>query len=69
MSRADGMADEQVAIGGHLIELTNPDTVLFPEEGYSKQDLLDHYRAVAPVALPHYRDRPLSMHRFPDGIV
>jgi bifunctional non-homologous end joining protein LigD len=62
------MTDGQVTIGRQRIELSNLDKVLFPDVGYTKQDLVDHYRAVAAVALPHYRDRPLSMHRFPDGI-
>jgi len=62
------MTDERVTIGRHRIELSNLDKVLFPDDGYTKQDLLDHYRAVGTVALPHYRGRPLSMHRFPDGI-
>lgn len=62
------MTDAQVTIGGHRIEISNLDKILFPGDGHTKQDLLDHYRAVAAVALPHYRDRPLSMHRFPDGI-
>lgn len=67
-TRGDRVTDAQVTIGGHRIELSNLDKVLFPDDGYTKQDLLDHYRAIAAVALPHYRDRPLSMHRFPDGI-
>ena len=62
------MSDPQPTIGGHRIEFSNLDKVLFPDDGYTKQDLVDHYRAVAAVALPHYRDRPLSMQRFPDGI-
>ena len=66
--RGSPMPGEQVIISGHRIELSSLDKVLFPHEGYTKKDLVDHYRAVAAVALPHYRDRPLSMHRFPDGI-
>ena len=62
------MTDAQVTIGGHRIEFSSLDKVLFPDDGYTKQDLVDHYRTVAAVALSHYRDRPLSMHRFPDGI-
>lgn len=60
--------DEVVEVGGHEIELTRLDKVLFPGSGITKRDLIGHYRRVAAIALPHYRDRPLSMHRFPDGI-
>jgi bifunctional non-homologous end joining protein LigD len=62
------MADETIEIDGHEISLSNRDKVLFPDDGITKGDLVDYYRRVAEVALPHYRDRPLSMQRFPDGI-
>lgn len=55
-------------IDGHEIELSNLDKVLFPESGITKGDLIEYYRRIAEVALPHWRDRPLSQHRFPDGI-
>lgn len=67
-ARETGMRDAMITVGGHDIELSNLDKVLFPESGITKGDLIAHYRRVAEVALPHYRDRPLSMHRFPDGI-
>jgi bifunctional non-homologous end joining protein LigD len=46
----------------------NLDRVLFPEDGITKGDLLDYYRRVAPVLLPHLRDRPFTMRRAPEGI-
>ncbi|MCH7876205.1 MAG: DNA ligase D [Gemmatimonadetes bacterium] len=48
--------------------LTNLDKVFWPEEGYTKGDLIAYYRAVARWMLPFLRDRPLVMTRFPDGI-
>jgi bifunctional non-homologous end joining protein LigD len=54
--------------GRHTVEISRPDKVLFPESGVTKLDLADHYRAVAPALLPHVRDRPVSMQRFPGGI-
>lgn len=48
--------------------VTNPGKVYWPDEGYTKADLIAYYRAVAPLLLPHLRDRPLSLHRHPDGI-
>lgn len=41
---------------------------LFPEDGFTKKDLIEYYAAVAPVMLPHLKDRPLSLQRFPNGI-
>ncbi len=50
------------------LKLTNRKKVFWPDEGYTKGDLIDFYRAVAPHALPYLRDRPLVMTRYPDGI-
>jgi bifunctional non-homologous end joining protein LigD len=50
------------------VKLSNPDKVLFPGEGYTKQDVFDYYTAIAPFLLPHLRGRPLNMQRWPNGI-
>ena len=50
------------------VELTNVKKVFWPEDGYTKGDLVEYYRAVSPWLLPYLRDRPLVMTRFPDGI-
>jgi bifunctional non-homologous end joining protein LigD len=55
-------------IDGREIRLSNLDKVFWPEEGYTKGDLLAYYRNVAELILPHLRDRPLTMKRMPDGI-
>jgi bifunctional non-homologous end joining protein LigD len=47
---------------------TNLDKVYWPVDGYTKGDLIAYYREVAPVILPYLRDRPMSLHRHPDGI-
>jgi bifunctional non-homologous end joining protein LigD len=49
-------------------ELTNLKKVFWPEDGYTKGDLVAYYRAIAPWLLPYLRNRPLVMTRFPDGI-
>lgn len=54
--------------GAYQVELSNTDKPLFPDAGISKGELIRYYRAIAPVMLPHLRDRPLTLHRFPDGI-
>ena len=50
------------------VEITRPDKVLFPDDGITKRDLVGYYRAVAPHILPHLKDRPLTLERYPDGI-
>lgn len=48
--------------------LTNPEKIFWPEEGYTKRDLVEYYRRVSPWLLPYLRDRPLVLTRYPDGI-
>ena len=55
-------------IGGRPVKLTNQDKVLFPNDGYTKGDLVRYYRTVAPLILPYLRGNPVTMERFPDGI-
>jgi bifunctional non-homologous end joining protein LigD len=56
-----GSASRQVTI-------TNPDKVFWPEEAYTKSDLVAYYERVAPWLVPYLRDRPLVLTRYPDGI-
>lgn len=48
--------------------LTHLDKVFWPDEGYTKGDLIDYYREVAPLILPYLKDRPETLLRFPHGI-
>lgn len=57
-----------VTIGGRKLSLTNQDKVLFPNDGYTKGDLVDYYRSVAKWLLPHLKNRPLTLQRYPNGI-
>ena len=50
------------------VKITHPDKVLFPRDGFTKQDMVDHYLSVADVMLPHIRNHPIAMLRFNDGI-
>ena len=50
------------------VRLTSQDRVLFPDEGIAKQDLFEYYRAIAPVLVPHLRNRPFTMKRRPYGL-
>ena len=53
---------------GRELRLSNLDKVFWPDEGYTKGDLLAYYYNVAELILPHLRERPLTMKRMPDGI-
>jgi len=55
-------------VEGHRIKLTNLEKVLWPEDGYTKADLIRYYAEVSPFLVPWLRDRPLTMKPFPDGI-
>lgn len=50
------------------IEVTSPDKVLFPDEGFTKADVAAYYRKVAPRLLPFLQDRPVTLERLPDGL-
>jgi bifunctional non-homologous end joining protein LigD len=57
-----------VEVGGRTLSLSNLDKVLYPQTGTTKAEVVDYYRRIAPVLLPHLRDRPLTVVRFPDGV-
>ncbi|MFE6365152.1 non-homologous end-joining DNA ligase [Streptomyces sp. NPDC057806] len=70
MSREDDV--RSVRAGRRTVEVHRPGKVLFPGDGgtkeYTKADLVDYYRSVAPFMLPHLRGRPLMLERHPDGL-
>ena len=57
----------EIQRGKRVLKLSNLDKPFWPEEGITKGDLLTYYRDVAPVLIPHLRDRPFTMKRYPDG--
>ena len=57
-----------VELDGRRLQLTNLNKVFFPEEGFTKRDLLAYYHRVAPLILPFLKDRPLVLRRYPNGI-
>ncbi len=57
-----------VTTEGRELKLTNWDKVLYPETGFTKGDLIAFYARVAPVALAHLHDRPLTLKRYPNGV-
>ncbi len=61
-------AEVVVEAGGHRIRLRNLRKVFYPREGYTKADVIQYYDAVSDLLVPHLKDRPLALRRYPDGI-
>jgi len=68
MAVAKARTPAVLEIDGHQLKLTNLDKVLFPEDGYTKADLIRYYTDVSPYLIPVVKDRPLTLKPFPDGI-
>jgi bifunctional non-homologous end joining protein LigD len=64
----EALKEKVVVIDGNRLELTNLNKVFWPEEKYTKGDVIDYYRKVARCILPHLQDRPESLYRTPHGI-
>jgi bifunctional non-homologous end joining protein LigD len=58
----------EVTVDGRLLKLTNLDKILWPEVGFTKGQMIDYYTRVAPALLPHLKDRPLTLKRYPNGV-
>lgn len=62
------MTAKSITVGGISVDLSNTGKVLFPGDGVTKGDLIEYYRDMAGRMLPYFRDRPVTMMRYPDGI-
>jgi bifunctional non-homologous end joining protein LigD len=58
----------EVEVAGKRLSLSNLDKVMYPEVGFTKGQVIDYYTRVAPALLPHLRDRPLTLKRYPNGV-
>ena len=63
-----GREQVRLRLDGREFNLTHLDKVYFPEAGYTKRDVLSYYTQVSPFLLPFLRERPLVLHRYPNGI-
>jgi bifunctional non-homologous end joining protein LigD len=62
------MSEHEITRGRRTVRLSSPERELWPGEGVTKGDLWDYYREIAPVIVPHLRNRPFTMKRFREGI-
>jgi bifunctional non-homologous end joining protein LigD len=60
--------EASLRVGSQTLKFTNLKKVFYPDEGYTKRDVLNYYDGVANLILPHLKDRPLSLKRYPNGI-
>jgi bifunctional non-homologous end joining protein LigD len=61
-------AEVIIEVDQHKLKFTNLNKVFYPNDGVNKRDVINYYDAVAELILPHLRDRPLSLKRYPNGI-
>jgi bifunctional non-homologous end joining protein LigD len=58
----------RTTVEGRELSISNLDKVFYPGSGFTKGEMLDYYARIAPVMLPHLRDRPVTVKRFPNGV-
>jgi len=58
----------ELIVEDRKIQVSNLDKVLYPKVGFTKGQVIDYYIRIAPMLLPHLKDRPLTMKRYPDGV-
>jgi len=66
--RREEPVTDRIRKGERELKFSNLDKAFFPQEGITKGELIEYYRAIAPVLVPHLKDRPFTMVRWPDGI-
>jgi bifunctional non-homologous end joining protein LigD len=62
------VTDATVEIDGRQLKLSNLEKVLYPEDGFTKGEVIDYYARIAPTMLTHIGDRGITMRRFPNGV-
>src|SRR3954454_7838108 len=58
----------ELIVDDRKLQVSNLDKVLYPKAGFTKAHVIDYYIRIAPVLLPHLKDRPLTMKRYPNGV-
>ncbi|MGE5215360.1 MAG: non-homologous end-joining DNA ligase [Nitrospirota bacterium] len=58
----------QLVVEGKKLSVSNLNKVLYPKTGFTKGQVIDYFIRIAPVLLPHLKNRPLTMKRYPDGV-
>lgn len=61
-------APQILEVEGRKLRVSNLEKVLYPEAGFTKAQVIDFYIRIAPALLPHLKDRPVTLKRYPDGV-
>ena len=61
-------SESVIDIQGKQLKLSNLEKVLYPAAGFTKGQVIDYYVRIAPVLLPHLKNRPLTLKRYPEGV-
>jgi bifunctional non-homologous end joining protein LigD len=59
---------DQLKIDGRDVPVSNLDKILYPTGHFTKAQVIDYYLRVSPFLLPHLKDRPVTLKRYPDGV-
>src|SRR5262249_27005579 len=62
------MPTDEIQVGRRSVRVTHPERVLFPRDGVTKGDLAEYYAEIGDVIVPHLRERPFTLKRYPHGI-
>jgi bifunctional non-homologous end joining protein LigD len=62
------LSELELTVGRRRVRVTHPERVLFPGDGVTKGDLAEYYAAIGDAIVPHLRDRPFTLKRYPYGI-
>jgi bifunctional non-homologous end joining protein LigD len=57
-----------IEVGGKRVAVSNLEKVLYPKVGFTKEQVIEYYIRIAPVLLPHLKNRPITLKRYPDGV-
>ena len=60
--------EKELLVDGKRLPVSNLDKIFYPKTGFTKGDVINYYIRIAPVLLPHLKDRPLTLKRYPNGV-
>lgn len=60
--------ESELEVGGKRLKVSNLEKVLYPRAGFTKGQVIDYYIRISPVLLPHLKNRPLTLKRYPNGV-
>src|SRR5689334_11100702 len=62
------MVKSELRVARRTIAVSNLDKILYPGDHFTKGEVIEYYSKVAPVLLPHFKNRPVTLVRYPDGV-